>query len=92
MKRAAAVAVPATNAAVRLYREMPIVVGGQRIPGLCQIKILVDQADVQTGRARLAVVAVDTDPLHFPGGHNADSGIVPLFLGGFKKAEDPLEI
>lgn len=59
MERTAAVAVPAREAVLRGFFQRQIVFARQIVAELCQIVILVDQRNVESGRTRMAVLAVD---------------------------------
>ena len=55
MERTAAVAVPAREAVLRGFFQRQIVFARQIVAELCQIVILVDQRNVESGRTRMAV-------------------------------------
>ena len=79
LEGAAAVAVTALNAGGSLLLQALVVVACQGIACLCEVVILVDQANVQTHRARLAVIAVDAYALGFLRRKAANHGIVCFF-------------
>ena len=92
MEGAAAVAVAALDAVLRMAAQVAVVVPRQLVAGPGQVVILVDQAYVQPGGAGLAVVAVDADAGGVPGGEGAQHGVVPLLRGGVQESQDPREV
>ena len=82
----------ALDAVARLLFQLVVMVLGQRIPGLCQIVIFVDQAHIQSGRTGLAVVAVDAGPCGVFGRKGAQHRVIPLFGRSLQKAQHPLQV
>lgn len=89
MERTAAVAVPAREAVLRGFFQRQIVFARQIVAELCQIVILVDQRNVESGRTRMAVLAVDAGAEQWAAAANeAASGIVALLRSRFKIGKD----
>ena len=76
MEWAAVIAVPALNAAVRLYLQFPVMIYRQRISRPGQIIILIDQPDIQSCRTRGAVIAVHAGAFCVMGRKGADHRII----------------
>lgn len=88
MKRTAAVAMAAAHTGVGPNRQVSVVVCHQSITGPGQIVILVNEANIQTGRTGLAVVAVDTSPLHILWRKHADDRVILFLVGGIQKFQN----
>lgn len=79
MEGTAPVAVAAFHTVPRLFLQLCIVSTGQLILGPGQIVVFVDDSYIQTGGARLAVVAVDAFSRCVLGCEGPQDGVV-LFL------------
>ena len=84
MERTAAVAVPAREAVLRGFFQRQIVFARQIVAELCQIVILVDQRNVESGRTRMAVLAVDAGTERGGSCKRGSFGIVALLRSRFK--------
>ena len=51
----------AVNAILCFFLQFSVMLFCKTVTGLCQVIVFVDQTDIQSGRARLAVIAVDAD-------------------------------
>ena len=88
MERTAAVAVPAREAVLRGFFQRQIVFARQIVAELCQIVILVDQRNVESGRTRMAVLAVDAGAERGGSCKRGSFGIVALLRSRFKIGKD----
>ena len=88
MDRSAAVAVPAREAVLRGFFQRQIVFARQIVAELCQIVILVDQRNVESGRTRMAVLAVDAGAERGGSCKRGSFGLVALLRSRFKIGKD----
>ena len=89
---AAALAVAAMQAVAGVEVEAGVVFLGQLVAGAGEIVELVDQADVEAGRAGHAVVAVDAAALRAHRRELADGGVIAHLRRGVQKGEDLFQI
>ena len=84
-KGTAAFAVTAMETGIGFDAELGVVVGGNFIPGLGQVVILVHQTDIDACGAGLAVVAVDAGAGNGVSGKCADDGVILFRLRGIQE-------
>lgn len=92
MERTASLAVSAMQTIAGMLREVFIVASGLDISGPGQVVVLVDQPNIQSGRAGLAMVAINTDAFNFLGLQLINQGIVTRLFGGFHLRQDQVKI
>ena len=92
IKGAAAFTVAAVETGIRLDGKLCIVIGGNGISRQSQIVILVHEANVDTGRTRLTVVAVDAGTSDGIGSEGSDDGIVLFFLSCLQEFENLIQV
>ena len=92
MKRTSGFTMSAVNAILCFFLQLSVMLFCKTVTGFCQIIVFVDQADIQSGRAWLAVIAVDTDTVGILRSKIPDHRIILFLLRYVEEAQNLLQV